>query len=95
VLLVEFTRFRVRPENVLTALAARAALIDVLRRDWAGFVGAILIQIDARDWLDVSVWESEAACEAALVGASSPTATFLGLVDEVLGQERGTVVETG
>jgi hypothetical protein len=93
--LVEFTRFRLRPDNVPIALAARAALNDGLRNDWAGFVGSMLIQIDARDWLDLSVWEDEAACDAALTGVSRAMATFLGLVEEVVGQERGTVVESG
>jgi hypothetical protein len=93
--LVEFTRFRMQPDNVPTALAARAVLNDVLRSDWAGFVGSMLIQIDAWDWLDLAVWEDEAACDAALTGVSRAMATFLGLIEEVVGQERGTVVEIG
>jgi hypothetical protein len=90
---VEFTRFRVPPEQVPAMLEARAATIETRRSDWTGFVGSLLVRIDDGDWLDVSSWDCEAAWDAALGGSGWAAAAFFGLIDQVLGQERGRVAQ--
>jgi hypothetical protein len=91
--LIEFVRFRVRPENVAALLRARAAMIEAFRMDNPGYVGGVMARIGEQDWIDLAVWQSESCCQDALAAAGPSTEAFLSLIDEVLGQERGTVVD--
>jgi hypothetical protein len=90
--LIEFVRFRVRPDNVAALLEARSAMIESLRTDHAGYLGGVMARIGDHDWLDLAVWETEEACDAALADADRSSDAYLGLIEEVVGQERGTVV---
>jgi quinol monooxygenase YgiN len=91
--LVEFMRFRVQRGNVTALLQARSTMIETFRAENAGYRGGLIVRIGEDDWLDLAVWDNEAACDAALRIPRTATVIFLELIDEVLGQERGTVID--
>ena len=70
--LIEFVRFRVRPENVAALLRARAAMIEAFRMDNPGYVGGVMARIGEQDWIDLAVWQSESCCQDALAAAVRP-----------------------
>jgi uncharacterized protein HemY len=87
--IIRTTRFTADPAATEKVLAARAALIAVLRAKISGPSEAKLIRIDERTWVDIWRWEAAAElaptlpeARAAFAVANDPTAESGELVDE-------------
>jgi hypothetical protein len=47
--------------------------------------------VGADEWVDITVWDDEAAADAAIV-RSTETSGYFELIDRILGQERGMTI---
>jgi hypothetical protein len=57
-----------------------------------GFRRACLVRVADDEWIDITVWDNDAAADAAIISAQGESG-FYQLTDGILGQERGTVVD--
>ena len=88
---VHFTRFRVRGEDPEPVLKARRAWTVASHGD-ERFRGGLLVALEDREWLDISVWE-----QTPLPGRGGPPQSppldfmdrVVGVGTEILGQECG------
>ena len=91
---VDFVRFRVSPSRVGSLMSARSEAIEAFRSR-RSLRAAYLVELERGEWLDVTVWDGdEAASESFKTGADLPeVAGYLDLMAEVLGEERGILIE--
>ena len=89
---VELTRFIGSRQRIEALVVARAKMVKELSDRPCGFRGAYLIHVSDQEWIDLTVWETEADADAAIIHQAA-TSGFFGLVDGILGQERGTLVD--
>jgi hypothetical protein len=87
---VEFTRFAISLDRTEALLAAHSVMVAGLA-DHRGFQRACLVKLGEDEWIDITIWETETAADAAIIRVSA-TSAFFGLIDRILGQERGTTV---
>jgi hypothetical protein len=88
---VEFTRFAIPQDRTEALVAAHSAMVATLAAACVGFQQACLVELGEDEWIDITIWETEAAADAAIVRVSAMTG-FFGLIDRILGQERGTTI---
>src|SRR5918992_3976517 len=55
---VELVRFRVAQDRTDALLEARSAMLEHLRADREGFLGARLVSLSGNEWLDIVDWRS-------------------------------------
>ena len=88
---VHFTRFRVRSEDPEPVLKARRAWTVASHGD-ERFRGGLLVALEDREWLDISVWEQTPPPDRG-GRPQAPPLDFMdrvgGLGTEILGQECG------
>lgn len=87
---VEFTRFILGRERTEELVFAHAQMVNELALQ-RGLVAAYLVRVGDREWIDLTIWESEPDADASIVRDPGPF-KFFGLVEGILGQERGTLV---
>jgi hypothetical protein len=92
--MVEFLRFRIRPNRADALLSARAEAVDALRTR-PGFRSAYLVELEEEEWLDVTIWDGvESAADSIDDGGKLPAvAAYNDLITEVVGEERGLLVQ--
>jgi quinol monooxygenase YgiN len=88
---VEFIRFAISEDQRDALVAAHSALTSAFADAHAGFQRSCLVQVGAGEWVDITVWDDEAAADAAMV-RSSETSGYFELIDRILGQERGMTI---
>jgi hypothetical protein len=93
---VQFTRFRVTPEREQAVLDARLAALRACRGAEPELHAAYLIRLADGDWLDIAVWAGQPVAEA-FDDPARPASrgTFFAHIDELLGEECGTLVLPG
>jgi hypothetical protein len=89
--IVELTRFTVRPEQEEALLAARPRMLEDFRADRAGFIDAMLIRLPNHEWLDVVCWRSaEDFAASRAKGANLPgIEAFFDAIDRLVSAEEG------
>jgi hypothetical protein len=96
--IVQFTRFRVAARREPDVFAARLASLRACRDAEPRLRGAYLVRLADGEWLDIAVWSGEpgAGCFDD-PGQVASRREFYGQIDELLGEECGTLVieETG
>ena len=75
-------------------MSARSEAIEAFRSR-RSLRAAYLVELERGEWLDVTVWDGdEAASESFKTGADLPeVAGYLDLMAEVLGEERGILID--
>ncbi len=93
---LEMARFRVAPEHEHDMREKRRAAIAALRRVCPGLVSEQLARVDERTWMDLIVWETRAAAEAAAEKALEipEAAAYFGTLEEVVAMEHAEIVTT-
>jgi len=92
---LEVHKARIDPANADAILELRPRLIEAVRRAVPGFVGATLVRVDERTWLDVIEWESaEAAAAAPEIEMALPESReLMALIAEVLSTDAGEIAD--
>ena len=88
---VEFTRFVLARERAEELVVARAEMVKEFADHRRGFLAAYLFRVGDQEWIDLTIWETEADANAAMVHEHT-SSSFFGLIEGILGQERGTLV---
>jgi hypothetical protein len=88
---VEFVRFIISPERTDALVAARTEVVKEFTDRLRGFRGAWLIRVSDEEWIELTGWDTDEDADAAIVYTSKVT-SYLGLVEGILGQERGTLL---
>ena len=85
----------VDPANAEALVALRPRLIEAVREACPGFVGATLVRLDERTWLDVVEWESaQAAADSREAEMALPEAQeLMALIDQPLWAEIGEIAD--
>lgn len=92
--IVQFTRFRVGPGQRAAVLEARRASLLACQGSEPALRAAYLVRLDDAEWLDIAVWDSRPGNEAFDDPAQAASrAVFYGMLDELLGEECGILVE--
>jgi heme-degrading monooxygenase HmoA len=91
---VEMARFRVDPARADEMQSRRVRAFEALQQQCPGLLSNQLIRLDERTWMDLVVWESRAAAEAAAREALTipEAAAYFESLDEVVAMEHGEVV---
>lgn len=91
---LEIARFRVSPEREVEMQEKRETAVEALRRECPGLVSAQLARLDDRTWLDLFVWTSREAAEAAAARAPEipEAAAYFATLAEVLTMEHADLV---
>lgn len=89
---IELTTFRVAADRTSDMLAARHAMVEAFRADRRGFVGAKLVRLNERTWLDTVEWTDDAAYDESMAkGGNRPEiAAFFATIESLVEVRRGT-----
>jgi quinol monooxygenase YgiN len=92
-MVVELTRFRVRPDRADALLAARPRMLEEFRAHRAGFIDAQLVRLPDDEWLDIVRWCSSADFEASrAAGANLPgIKAFFDAIEALVSAEEGWI----
>jgi heme-degrading monooxygenase HmoA len=94
-MIIELTRFRVRPDDEPALLEARPQMLADFRADRTGFVEAQLVKLPGNEWLDVVRWRSsQDFADSRAKGANLPgIQAFFAAIEALVSSEEGELRE--
>ena len=89
---VELTRFRVAADQVEALRSARPRMLADFAEDRAGFLGARLVELPDREWLDIVWWRTAEDFSASRAKGANRAgiAAFFAAIQELVSAEAGT-----
>jgi len=94
--IVQFTRFRVAADREQDMQAARLAALRACHGSEPELRGAYLIRLGDNEWLDIAMWAGQPTADAFDDPARAASRSiFYDQIDELLGEESGTLVDDG